>query len=161
MRHKLEIWLESLSAIYEKLRVAHVLSFALLLILLGSLACSSAPLEQPKTATSTTAATPAVLPIEVTPETKNPLTDLVAVSAAGKPLFEKNCAFCHGATGASDGAFEPKPPMLNSGDAAKDRDGEIFLTIKNGKGKSMPAMKRLTDEQIWQVTAYVRTLEKK
>ena len=161
MRQKLATWLESLSAIYEKLRVAHVLSFALLLILLGSLACSSPPPEQSKAAPSVAVATPAALPAEVTRETKNPLTDLAAASAAGKPHFEKNCAFCHGAIGASDGTFEPKPPLINSGDVTKDPDGEIFLTIKNGKGKSMPAMKRLTDEQIWQVTAYVRALEKR
>ena len=157
MRQKLEAWLESLSVYYENLRVAHVLALALLLILFGSLACSSRPPEPAKT----NVATPVALTVEVTHDTQNPLTDLAAASASGKPLFEQNCAFCHGATGASEGAFEPKPPMLNSGEVAHDPDGTIFLTIKNGKGKSMPAMKRLTNEQIWQVTAYVRTLAKK
>ena len=163
MRKKLELWFESLSAFYERLRVAHVLTFALMLILLGCMACSSihetfAP-KAPKE--NEGVAAPVALPAEVTKETKNPLTDLAAASAKGKPLYDQNCAFCHGATGASEGAFEPKPPTLNAGDVTQDPDGEIFLTVKNGKGKSMPAQKRLTDEQIWQVTAYVRTLAKK
>ena len=157
MRKKLELWFESLSAFYERLRVAQVLTFALLLILLGCMACSSIH----ETAAPVAVSTPVALPAEVTKDTKNPLTDWAAASAKGKPLFEQNCAFCHGATGASEGAFEPKPPTLNAGDVTQDPDGEIFLTIKNGKGKSMPAQKRLTDEQIWQVTAYVRTLAKK
>ncbi len=166
MRKKLELWIESLSAFYERLRVAHVLTFALMLILLGCMACSSihetfAPKAPKAPNVNEEVATPAVLPAEVTKETKNPLTDLAAASAKGKPLYDQNCAFCHGATGASEGVFEPKPPMLNAGDVPQDPDGEIFLTVKNGKGKSMPAQKRLTDEQIWQVTAYVRTLAKK
>jgi mono/diheme cytochrome c family protein len=161
MRKKLELWFETLSAFYERLRVAHVLMFALLLIALGCIACSSKAPETVVSKVAETVATPVALPTEVTKETKNPLTDLAAASAKGQPLFAQNCAFCHGATGASEGAFEPKPPVLNAGHVTQDPDGEIFLTIKNGKGKSMPAQKRLTDEQIWQVTAYVRTLAKK
>ena len=158
MRKKLELWFETLSAFYERLRVAHVLTFALLLILLGCMACSSKAIE---TAAPVAVSAPVALPAEVTKDTKNPLTDLAAASMKGKPLYEQNCMFCHGVTGGSEGAFEPKPPALNAGDVTQDPDGEIFLTIKNGKGKSMPAQKRLTDEQIWQVTAYVRTLAKK
>lgn len=164
MRKKLELWIESLSAFYERLRVAHVLTFALLLILLGCMACSSPATETVAPKVTEAVATPVALPTEVTKETKNPFADLAVASAKGKPLYDQNCAFCHGATGASEGAFEPKPPTLNAGnagDVTQDPDGEIFLTIKNGKGKSMPAQKRLTDEQIWQVTAYVRTLAKK
>ena len=162
MRKKLELWFESLSVFYERLRVAHVLTLALLLILLGCMACSSKATEPaPKLGDPVVSATPVALPAEVSKETKNPLADLAAASAKGKPLFEQNCVFCHGATGASDGTFEPKPPKLNAGEVTQDPDGEIFLTVKNGKGKSMPAQKRLTDEQIWQVTAYVRTLAKK
>ncbi len=166
MRKKLELCFETLSAFYERLRVAHVLMFALLLILLGCMACSSPAPETVAPIVTEAVATPVALPAEVTPakvlkDTKNPLTDLAAASAKGKPLYDQNCSFCHGATGASEGAFEPKPPTLNAGDVTQDPDGEIFLTIKNGKGKSMPAQKRLTDEQIWQVTAYVRTLAKK
>ena len=154
MRHKLEVWLESLSIQYEKLRVSYVLIAALLLIVVGSLACSTAPPNKPQAVTDT-------LPATVTNDTKNPLSDLAAASVAGKLLYEKNCSFCHGATGASDGTFEPKPPKLDSGDVTHDPDGEIFLTVKNGKGKSMPAQKRMTDQEIWQVTAYVRALAKK
>jgi mono/diheme cytochrome c family protein len=136
MRHQLEIWLAVLLEKYDQLRVSYLLVLALLLIVIGSMACSTAPPEKPR-------------------------NDLAAAATAGKPLYEKNCAFCHGATGASDGTFEPKPPRIDSGEVLQDTDDEIFLVIKNGKGKAMPAMKRLTDEEIRQIVAFVRTLAKK
>jgi mono/diheme cytochrome c family protein len=101
------------------------------------------------------------MPATVTNETKNPYTDLAAAAQKGKPVYEANCSYCHGVTGASDGPFQPKPPVINSGAATKASDGELFLVVRNGKGKSMPPMKRMTDEEIWQAVAYVRTLEKK
>jgi len=156
MRQQIEAWLQSLSEHYERVRVSYLVALALLVILLGSLACStkapeSAPPNAPAVAPSP------VFPAVVTEDTKNPLTDLAAASQAGKPLYEKNCSFCHGVTGASDGTFVPKPPVINSGAITQAPDGKIFLVIKNGKGKSMPAMKRMTDEEIWQVVAYIRT----
>lgn len=101
-----------------------------------------------------------------TEKMKNPLTDLAA--AAGKPLYSVHCAFCHGAEGKGDNAIETslaaKPTDLTTGDVTSKPDGEIFLAIKNGKMKSgkltMPPAKKLTDDQIWQIVAYVRTLAK-
>lgn len=162
MRHKLELWLEALLAKYETLRVSYVLVLALLLILIGSIACSTAQPEKPSTTGNATASpTAAALPTTVTNETKNPLSDLAAAAAAGKTLFEVNCGGCHGAKGDSDSLFEPKPPRLDIGEVTQDSDGEIFLVTKNGKGKAMPAQKRMSDEEIWQVVAFVRTLAKK
>ncbi len=99
---------------------------------------------------------------------KNPLTDLAAAAAAGKPLYSVHCAFCHGAEGKGDNAIETslaaKPTDLTTGDVTSKPDGEIFLAIKNGKMKSgkltMPPAKKLTDDQIWQIVAYVRILAK-
>lgn len=105
----------------------------------------------------------------VTDQTRNPLMDLTAAAAAGNPLYTANCAMCHGDTGEGDGpiatSLKPKPNKLNEGHVAKDPDGELFLTIKNGRTKNgrqtMPPVRGLTDEQIWQVVAYIRTLAKK
>ncbi len=105
----------------------------------------------------------------VTKTSKNPLTDLAAAAAAGKPLYAVDCAMCHGDSGKGDGAagasLAAKPTDLTTGKILSDPDGEIFLVIKNGKttnGKVvMPPVRRLTDEQIWQMTAYVRTMAQK
>lgn len=105
----------------------------------------------------------------VTETTKNPLTDLAAAAAAGKPLYAVYCAMCHGDSGKGDGAagasLAAKPTDLTTGKILSDPDGEIFLVIKNGKttdGKVvMPPVRRLTDEQIWQLVAYVRTMAQK
>jgi mono/diheme cytochrome c family protein len=158
MRQKLEAWLESLSEYYERLRVPYLILLALLIIMLGSLACSKASHEKLSTAQPAPSVT---MPATVTNETKNPFTDLAAAAQKGKPVYEANCSYCHGVTGASDGPFQPKPPVINSGETTKATDGALYLVVRNGKGKSMPPMKRMTDEEIWQAIAYVRTLEKK
>src|SRR5581483_10102622 len=108
--------------------------------------------------TSSPTAATVSLPVEVTEEAKNPLPDLATAANAGQPLYQANCALCHGDAGASDGpassSFDPRPTDLTKGKVTADPDGKMFLVIKQGKGK-MLGMKRLTDEQIWQIVAYV------
>ena len=147
-------FLHSLANRTQSIPVVYLLAIALLLIVLGSVACSN----QPANPVATDAAK------VVTEDTKNPLPDLTAAAAAGKPLYQANCALCHGETGESDGpasaSFDPKPAALSHGEITTKPDGKLFLVTKNGKDK-MPAMKKMTDEQIWQTIAYVRTFAKK
>ncbi|MFN0086914.1 MAG: c-type cytochrome [Blastocatellia bacterium] len=104
----------------------------------------------------------------VTKETRNPLTD-PAAAAAGKPLFAIHCASCHGDKGKGDGiasdSLAAKPSDLSTGPAASTPDGALFLILRDGMmvdGKfTMPPTKRVTDEQLWQVVAYLRTLAAK
>ena len=80
------------------------------------------------------------------------------VSQAGKDLFDRNCASCHGNPGKADFiALQPSP-----GDPAETKfsintDGDLFHKIREGRG-AMPTFKAiLTTDQIWQVIGYIRT----
>jgi mono/diheme cytochrome c family protein len=71
---------------------------------------------------------------------------------AGKNLYEKNCAPCHGADGAAGrfGAKNLQKSML--------ADAAITERITKGK-RIMPSFgKRLTQDEIGQVAAYIKTL---
>lgn len=130
---------------------------------------TSAPTVAPN-ATATPAAAMAVPQSSVVKSDKNPLRNMAAAATAGKPLFEANCVPCHGDQGKGDGpiaaSLTPKPANLTEGDVVTDPDGELFLAVRMGKkdkdGKvTMAPLSKLTDEQIWQIVAYVRTLAKK
>lgn len=83
---------------------------------------------------------------------------------AGAEVFHTNCETCHGSQGHGDGpagqALDPRPRNL----AVLQKtaaDDFLFWRIREGKpGTSMVAWKGiLTDEQIWQVAAFIRTLK--
>jgi mono/diheme cytochrome c family protein len=92
----------------------------------------------------------------------NPLgTD---AASAGADVFHTNCEACHGPQGHGDGpagqALDPKPRNLAQLQATAG-DDFLFWRIHEGKpGTSMVAWKGiLTDEQIWQVVSFIRTLK--
>jgi mono/diheme cytochrome c family protein len=94
------------------------------------------------------------------------LTNPFGADAAtqGADVFHTNCETCHGPQGHGDGpagqALDPKPrnlAQLQSGAG----DDFLFWRIHEGKpGTSMVAWKGiLTDDQIWQVISFLRTLK--
>lgn len=92
----------------------------------------------------------------------NPLSEDAAV--AGAEIFATNCATCHGSSGHGDGpagaALNPQPKDL-SVLQVQVSDGYLFWRISEGSpGTAMVAWRGiLSDEQIWQLTSFIRTLE--
>jgi cbb3-type cytochrome c oxidase subunit III len=84
-----------------------------------------------------------------------------AGSAAGKSIYAANCATCHGpdGKGASTGrAMGVKD--LHSPEVVKMTDAQIKQTIANGKGNMPPWKTQLSQAQIAEVAAFVRSLQK-
>ena len=110
---------------------------------------------------STTSATLAPVPEEYAGLT-NPMGPEAA--EAGADVYRTNCEMCHGTQGHGDGpaggSLEPKPGNLAE---VQTRAGDDYLywRIHDGKpGTSMVAWRGiLTDEQIWQAVAFIRTLK--
>jgi len=82
----------------------------------------------------------------------------------GAKVFQANCETCHGTQGHGDGpagqVLDPQPKNLPEL-AARAGDDYLFWRVSTGKpGTSMaPWAGILTDEQIWQAVAYIRTLK--
>jgi mono/diheme cytochrome c family protein len=97
-------------------------------------------------------------------------------AAAGQKTFDTLCWTCHGKTGVGDGPAAPKEPAprdFTKGefkyDADKDGkpggDGDLALIVKNGAAAygGSPLMTpwgHLSDKEIQDVVAYVRSLKK-
>ena len=96
---------------------------------------------------------------------KNPVPADATSVAAGKDIYAKNCASCHGDTGKGDGAMgdelTPKPSNLVDEEWKHgSTDGEIFTLIRDGsKGTGMKAYRRkLSAHQIWDTVNYIRSI---
>lgn len=99
----------------------------------------------------------------------NPLPATPDNIAKGESIFNGNpnrvsCMTCHGAKGDGKGKladlFDPRPRNFSCADTIKGiPDGHLFWIVRFGSPEtSMPPHKRLSDEQIWQVVHYIRTL---
>jgi putative heme-binding domain-containing protein len=75
--------------------------------------------------------------------------------ARGKQLFMGQCAPCHGPEGdGGKGANLARPVLPRAAD-----DRSLFRVIEHGiPGSEMPPGPAMTDHEIWQVAAYVRSL---
>jgi mono/diheme cytochrome c family protein len=85
----------------------------------------------------------------------NPYAGNADAIAAGKNLFEENCAKCHGADAEGKGSR----PSLKSDRIKNATDGELAWMLKNGNSyKGMPIWGGLPEQERWQIIAYVRSL---
>src|SRR5579859_180117 len=97
-------------------------------------------------------------------QTKNPYAGDAKVAKMGEGQFRINCAFCHG-LGARGGG---RGPDLTRPKRHGSSDEEIFHNVHDGiAGTAMPPATSggigvgMTDEEIWQVVTYIRSVEKK
>lgn len=95
------------------------------------------------------------MPAAATP-TRNPFAGDPKAITQGAVLFRQECMFCHGV--AAHGGV--RGPDLTTGSWSHGgADAELARTISAGvPGTAMPP-NELSDDEIWQIVAYLRTLE--
>ena len=102
----------------------------------------------------------------------NPLKSTQSNILAGKEIFQFEaqptaCKVCHGAVGNGFGPMAtgatPLPRNFTCAETMKTiSDGQMFYIITHGsQGSIMPAYRNLSDEQVWQLITFIRTLPKK
>ena len=100
------------------------------------------------------------------------LAVVLAIAACTLPAFGQNtgaatytskCQMCHGAdgTGSTPAGKAMKAPSFLSPEAVKQSNADLIAVTKNGKGKMPAYAGKLTDSEIKDVVAHVRTLQKK
>ncbi len=91
-------------------------------------------------------------------------TNLPAVAQnSGAATYNAKCQMCHAAdgSGSAPAGKAMKAPSFLSPAAVKEPTANLIAITSTGKGK-MPAYSgKLTDAQIKDVVAYIRTLQKK
>jgi mono/diheme cytochrome c family protein len=98
---------------------------------------------------------------------KNPVAATPESIDAGKQVFRRYCASCHGTTaeGGSGSDLIPAAPDLTDREWKHgSTDGEIFYVTKNGVPPELnmePWGDRINDAAIWNVVNYIRSLAKK
>jgi len=80
----------------------------------------------------------------------------------GQKVYERVCSNCHGELGDGDGptaSFLPVKPrdFTNCKFQKKRADGELFYVIKFGSWPMPPMIPLITEEEAWEVVAYIRT----
>jgi mono/diheme cytochrome c family protein len=85
----------------------------------------------------------------------NPFENDSDAAAAGRKLFERHCAECHGATAESG----RKGPSLRAPEVQTASAGALFWVITNGNVRAgMPVWSKLPEPQRWQLTTFLKSL---
>ena len=95
---------------------------------------------------------------------KSPLTINQAALKDAKTIYTSYCSPCHGDKGKGDGiaaaALSVKPADYTSDLVLNETDGNLFYKMSEGR-LPMPQFKTtLTENQRWELVAYIRTFGK-
>jgi mono/diheme cytochrome c family protein len=86
---------------------------------------------------------------------KNPLEHDPEALAAGRKLFERHCAECHG----ENAGGTKKAPNLRVAEVQEATQGTLFWVLTNGIVRSgMPVWSKLPEAQRWQIVCYLKSL---
>ncbi len=86
---------------------------------------------------------------------KNPLAGSAAATRAGKRTYEESCQLCHG----GDGRGGRGPALAGGALLHGSEDRQVFDNIRNGiTGTGMPAFADMSNEQVWELVAYIGSL---
>jgi len=92
---------------------------------------------------------------------KSPVADAAAASERGKESYDLYCWSCHGKKGRGDGAagasFPIPPADFRTPEVSGQSDGALYWKLTTGRGNMTPYGDLLTDEQRWELVAYIRT----
>jgi len=95
---------------------------------------------------------------------KNPVAKDDASVKAGKTVYDKNCASCHGKVGLGDGvkarALKTFPGDFSKAEYQDQTDGDHFYKTKTGRGEMPKYEGKLSDTDIWNSVNYMRTFKK-
>lgn len=87
-------------------------------------------------------------------EWKNPYAGQPEAILAGKKLFARHCASCHGL----EGRGHEEAPDLHTPVVQSAPPGVLFWFLRSGDlRKGMPSWSRLPDQQRWQLVSYLQT----
>ena len=93
----------------------------------------------------------------------NPVAKGDASNKAGKTLYDKNCASCHGKAGLGDGVkargLKTFPGDFSKPEYQDQTDGDHFYKTKTGRGDMPKYEGKLSDTDIWNVVNYMRTFK--
>ena len=98
---------------------------------------------------------------------KNPVATRPESVDAGKAVFQRNCAPCHGKTaegGAGNDLIPASPSLVDDKWDHGSTEGEIFDVIKNGVAPDfnmIPWKDQLKDPDIWNIVNYLGSIAKK
>src|SRR5215208_4563898 len=95
------------------------------------------------------------------------LKDLTATApehdvVSGRIIYSTICIRCHGIDGKGEGQMKFTPPVadLTSPEVQSKLDARLFKSVHDGRANTAMGAWRevLSDDEIWDVLAYVRTL---
>jgi mono/diheme cytochrome c family protein len=92
----------------------------------------------------------------------NPFPDEPLVLMQGEELYQMYCEACHGrqgyGDGAAGGAFGPNPANFHAEEVKNQSDGVLYWKLSTGRGIMPPFKDVFSEEQRWQLVAYIRKL---
>ena len=88
---------------------------------------------------------------------QNPFAGSATAAKEGEKIFDERCQDCHGGD-ASGGAG---PNLTDDRWVYGGADAEVFASVAGGRKGGMPSWRgQLTDDQIWKVITYIRSLHR-